>query len=390
MKLNRLLPLLAIWVSGLVTAHADLASLFTNANHHAAGAMPRRTSIIVIQCHDLALGDLSCYGQTNYETPNLDRLARNGIRFTQYTGAAESAWTTAALLHGKTAAAPPGEANLAQLLRLAGYHTGLIGEWSQPGQPWKLGFDEFVGFLEDAEGRNYYADYLWRYAPHSIFKQQGEMPTAFEGKEMIYANTGGQKGKYLPDLFFSAAGNFVRNNEPDFFNHYRPFFLLLNLPAPRPARTGADEFPVPSDAPFSSEPWPQAAKNRAALISRLDTDLGRLLEQIDKLKLTNNLAVFFTSSSAPAKFADPKLNFLLPPQDFRSTNQLATPPLPMIAWWPGKIAPGQVSDKAWSAVDFAPTAVEIGLVNDAPPFAGHSILPVLSERRNEKAKGKTP
>jgi uncharacterized sulfatase len=385
MKLNRLLPLFALLVCGPIAAHADLASLFTNVNQNARIGTPRRTSIIFIQCHDLARGDLSCYGQTNYQTPNFDRLARGGIRFTNYSGAGQSAWTTAMLLNGKNSALSPGEANLPQRLQAAGYRTGLIGEWSQPGQPWELGFDEFAGFLEDAEGRNYYADYLWRYAPRAIFHGTNSAPTAFEGKEMIYPNTGGKKQKYIPDVFFDAAVNFVRISQPDAFNHYRPFFLLVNLPAPRSARAGADDFPVPSDAPFTGESWPQAAKNRAALITRLDTDMGRLLEQLDKLKMTNNLAIFFSSSSAPENFADKNMNFLLPPPDFRSTNNPA-PALPMMVWWPGVIPAGKVSGQAWSAVDFAPTALEISLQNAPTNFTGHSVLPTLRARHPGGAK----
>ena len=385
MKLNRLLTLIATLMAFAISARADLASILTNVQNTASDKSPR-PSVIVIQYHELAQGDLSCYGQTNYETPNFDRLARSGIRFTDYTGAGESAWTIATLLNGKSTASQPDEANLAQRLKAAGYHTGLIGEWSQPGQPWKRGFDEFVGFLEDVEGRNYYADYVWRYAPRAIYQGQSTQPKAFEGKEMIYPNTGGKKKQFLPETFISAVINFARINQPDLVNHYQPFFLLVNLPAPRSAKAGADEFPVPTDAPFTGESWPQAAKNRAALITRLDTDVGRLLEQLDKLKLTNNIAVFITSSSAPEKFADTNLDFLLPPQDFRSTKNPA-PPLPMIVWWPGEISPGQVSGAAWSATNFAPTAWEMARQPAAADFTGQSILPTLLRQRGEKRDG---
>lgn len=389
MKFMRFLVLFTVLLECSTAARADLASLLTNTAPATHRAVPRRTSIIFIQCHDLAQGDLSCYGQTNFLTPNFDRLARGGIRFAHYTGAGESAWTTAALLNGKNSALNPGEANLAQRLHAAGYHTGLIGEWSQPGRPWEQGFEEFAGFLDDAEGRNYYADYLWRYAPHAIFQKEGQEPTAFEGKEMIYANTGGKKEKFLPETLISAAMNYVRIHQPEAYNHYQPFFLLVNLPAPRSASPDADVFPVPSDAPFTGEPWPQAARNRAALITRLDTDLGRLLEQLNKLKMTNNLAIFFSSSSAPERFADTNLDFLLPQQDFRSTNH-PVPLLPMIVWWPGQVSPGQVNNGEWSVTDFAPTAMEIALQPAVTNFTGRSMLPALSERSGGKKNGQKP
>ena len=92
---------------------------------------------------------------------------------------------------------------------------------------------------------------------------------------MLYPNTGGKKGQYIPDLFTTAAMNFIKNNQPDRFNRYRPFFLLLNYNIP-----GAGSGPVPTDAPYSGEPWPQPEKNRAAMIARLDGYIGQLLEQL--------------------------------------------------------------------------------------------------------------
>ncbi len=366
MKFTRALLLLLVTLTLAVSARADLASLFTNVTPVAI-ANERRPSIVFIQCHGLARGDLSCYGQTNFQTPNLDRLAAGGIRFTHYTGGADSAATTAQLLGG--------EPNLAQRLRQNGYRTGLIGEWSQAGQPWTSGFDEFAGFLEDAEGMNYFSDYLWRYAPDSVLDETNKTFSAFVGKEMLYPNTGGKKGKYLPELFVNAMNNFIRVNQPDAANQYRPFFLLVNLPAPRTATAGADDFPVPTDAPFTGERWPQAAKNRAALITRIDGGIGRLFEQLNKLKLTNNVAIFFTASSAPEKFADKNLNFLLPAGSFRDAKNPA--PLPMIVNWNGKIPAGQVSETGWLAADFAPTALEMAGVKLPAGMTDHSILPQM-------------
>jgi len=372
MKLNRLLFLIAA-LPAVLTAHADLASIFTNAAPAAANARP--PSIIFIQCHGLARGDLSCYGQTNYQTPNLDRLAAGGVRFTRYTGGADSAATTTQLLAGKNSPLAEGEANLAQRLRVAGYHTGLIGEWGLAGRPWTQGFDEFAGFLDDAEGKNYFSDFVWRYAPKSVFNGTNLAPADYTGKEQIYPNLGGKKGQYLPELLVNAMDNFIRINVPGAANQYRPFFLLVNFPAPRTATAGADDFPVPSDAPFTGEPWPQVAKNRAALITRLDGGIGRLFEQMEKSKLTNNVVIFFTSGSAPEKFAGTKLKFLLPAGDFRDAKNPAS--LPMIVSWPGIIPAGQVSAHKWTAADFAPTALEIVYGIPVTNFTGVSVLPAL-------------
>ena len=394
MKFIRFLIFLAALLEFSVSVRADLASLFTNIPPAATATRPR-PSIIFIQCHGLARGDLSCYGQTNFQTPNLDRLAANGIRFTHYTGGADSAATTAQLLAGKNTQLGTGEANLAQRLQQNGYRTGLIGEWSLGGQPWTSGFDEFAGFLDDAAAQNYFPDALWRFDPLYSFDQNshqwGQLKPGDDlhnaGPETIYPNTGGKKEQYLPELFVNAMNNFVRVNQPDAANHYRPFFLLVNFPAPRTATTGADDFPVPSDAPFTAAPWPQAAKNRAALVTRLDEGIGRLFEQLNKLKMTNNVAVFFTASAAPEKFADTNLNFLLPAGDFRDAGK--TVPLPMIVNWPGKIPAGRVSPAPWSASDFAPTALEIGFVKPVKNFAGISVLPVLTGKLGKIAPDST-
>ena len=389
MNLKRVLLLLAGLASAFTafTAHADLAALLTKGATATATPPPRRPSIIFIQCHGLARGDLSCYGQTNFQTPNLDRLAADGIRFAHYTGGVDSAATTAQLLAGNSFPPTNGESNLAQQLQQNGYHTGLIGEWSLAGQPWTQGFDEFAGFMTDAEAQNYYAETLWRYAPNSIFDPTNSRLNAYIGKEEIYPNSGGKKGAYLPELLINAANNFIRINAPDAASHYRPFFLLVNFPAPRTATTGVDNFPVPSDAPFTEEKWPQAAKNRAALITRLDTGIGRVFEQLTKLGMTNNVAVFFTASSAPEKFANTNLNFLLPAADFRAAKKPT--PQPMIVIWPGTIPASRVSQAPWSAIDFAPSALGIAYVKPTDNFTGISMLPVLTGEQKEAAPDST-
>jgi arylsulfatase A-like enzyme len=269
------------------------------------------------------------------------------------------------------------------LLRQSGYHTGLIGEWMFDRTPWMRGFDEFAGFFTDDEARDYYADAIWRY-PHVLYNERNRVQKIFLDHETLYQNVDGKKGQYLPELLFTAAANFARNNVPDAANRYRPFFLLLNLPAPRSANTNADVFPVPSDAPFTGETWPQAAKNRAAMITRLDGSIGQLFEDLKKAGLTNNVAVFFSSSCAPETFADANLNFLLSKEDFRGTNNAILPRLPLIVHFPAKIPGDRVSNSALSAADLAPTLLDIGYAKPATNFTGHSIWPLLQGREQKK------
>jgi len=321
---------------------------------------------------------LSCYGQTNFQTPNLDKLAAAGTRFLDYHAASvELPLAQAALMTGKKSPFIPGEITLAQRLQQAGYHTGLLGEWTLGAKPWTQGFNEFAGFLDEQEGKNYFSDFLWRYAPQSIFNETNHLLRDFTGREEIYANLGGKKGRYLPDVFMSAAANFIRVNQPDPANHFRPFFLLVNLPAPRTASTGRDDFPVPTDAPFTGENWPQAAKNRAALITRLDEGVGRILEQLDKLHMTNNVAIFFAGAVGPEKFADTNLNFLKRSGDRRGEDAEAGLRVPMLVRWPAQVPAGRVSPQPWSASDFVPTALQIALAKPAPGVDGVSVLPAL-------------
>ena len=389
MKLNRFL--FAALLGFSLSARAEnLASIFTNAAP-ARTVAPRRASIIFIECHGLGLGDLSCYGQTNFQTPNLDKLAAEGTRFTDYHAASTAlSLAQAALMTGKNAALASGESTLAGRLRQAGYHTGLLGEWTLGAQPWTQGFDEFAGFLDEREARNYYAESLWRYAPKSIFDETNQALLDYSGREMIYENTGGKHGRYLPDVLMGAMVNFVRVNQPDFANHFRPFFLLVNLPAPRTATDGKADFPVPTDAPFSGENWPQAAKNRAALITRLDDGIGRLIEQLNKLKMTNSVAIFFTSATGPEKFADTNLvNFMKAGGEVRGENPEARLRVPMIVRWPGHVPAGRVSGQPWSAVDFAPTVLQIGYAKPAPGATGASILPELVARPGTNSAART-
>jgi arylsulfatase A-like enzyme len=371
MKLNHVFFLFATWLLAVAAAHAEnesLASIFTNGANAQPTVFPRRSSIIFIACHGLGCGDLSCYGQTNFQTPNLDRLAAEGMRFTGCRATSDDlSAAQAALMAGNNAPFSPGQPTLAARLQQAGYYTGMIGEWMLGSQPCTQGFADFAGFLNEEEARNYYADSFWR---HSI-------KPAWKVREPIYPNTDGKQGKFVSDFFMDAAARFVSAHVPGAANHYRPFFLLVSLPAPQSATPGKDDYPVPTDAPFTGEHWPQAAKNRAALLTRLDNDMGNLLERLKQLHMTNNVAIFFTSAAAPENFADTNLNFLKLTGEVRGGDSPDRLRVPMIVRWPGHVPAGRVSPVPWSAPDFAPTAMQIAYGKPAASFTGVSILPVL-------------
>jgi arylsulfatase A-like enzyme len=352
---------------------------------------PRRTSIILIVADDLGYGDLGCYGQTKIKTPNLDKLASEGIRFTSfYAGAAVGAPSRAALLLGQhpghlsvrgegDVPLQAGDVTIAQVLKNAGYTTGLIGEWglgndSTPGSPDKKGSDQFVGYLTQTDAEDYYADHLRRY----------DSLAGFNGQLPLIQNADGQKGLYIPDLLTTAAMNFVRINKPDQFNRYRPFFLMLcyNIPhanSEEGRRTG-NGMQAPGDAPYSGESWPQAEKNKAAMITRLDTLIGQLMDKLKELHMDENTVVVFTSGNGPHKEGGVDPKFFQSAGQFRGLKRDLYEGglrVPMLVRWPGTITDGTVSDQAWAFWDVMPTLTEIALTQPPKNIDGISMLPTL-------------
>jgi len=360
---------------------------------------PRRPNVIFILADDLGYGDLGCYGSTQIKTPNLDRMAAEGIRFTScYAGSTVCTPSRAALMLGrhtghlnlrgnvKGGTLLPNETTVAEVLKSAGYRTCLVGKWGLadeglPGVPQKKGFDEFVGYLENVHAHNYYPSFLWRFDP------PGPGKAGFDGRFVFPQNENDKKGLYIPDVCTKAATNFIRINKPDQFNHFRPFYLHLCFTIPHAnneeARRSGNGMQVPSDAPYSSEAWPQAEKNKAAMITRMDADIGRILDKLKAFTQDTNTIVFFSSDNGPHKEGGVDPKFLRSSGPLRGTKRDLTEGgirVPMIVRWPGRIAPGQVSDFPWAFWDFLPTAAEIAGTNAPGDLDGFSLLPLLTGR----------
>jgi arylsulfatase A-like enzyme len=354
-----------------------------------------RPSILFILADDLGYGDLGCYGQKRIKTPNIDKLAGEGMRFTSfYAGCTVCAPARCTLMTGLdtghawirgNAKVPlrPEDLTVAEVLKRAGYYTGLIGKWglgneNTTGVPQKQGFDQFFGFLDQSHAHDYYTDHLWRYDPRT------DASPGYDGRIEFRENQGGKKGVYVSDLFTTAALNFIRVNKPEPLNRYRPFFLYLAYTLPHAnneegRRTG-NGMEVPSDAPYSGESWPQVEKNKAAMITRLDNYVGQLLDKLKELKIEDDTIVFFTSDNGPHKEGgvDPKF--------FQSSGPLRGIKrdlyeggirVPMIVRWLGKIKAGTTNDEPWAFWDFLPTAAELAGTNITEHIDGLSLLPTL-------------
>lgn len=349
----------------------------------------RPPNIIFILADDLGYGDLGCYGQTDIKTPNIDKLAAEGMRFTScYAGSTVCAPSRCALMTGKHTGhsrirgngevpLQPGDLTVAQLLKEAGYRTGAIGKWGlgemgSTGVPGKKGFDEWFGYLNQVDAHNYYPLFLDR------------SDSRGERQVQIRENIGGAKGKYSQDYFTDAALNFIRISRPTWYNKNRPFFLYLAYTIPHAnnelGNVTGNGMESPTDAPYSGESWPQVEKNKAAMITRLDNDVGLVIDKLKELKIDQNTMVIFASDNGPHKEGgvDPKF--------FKSSGRLRGIKrdlyeggirVPFIVWWPNRIKGGTTSDLPCAFWDFLPTAADVANIKAPKDIDGISLIPTL-------------
>lgn len=347
-----------------------------------AGATP--PNIIFILADDLGYGDLGCYGQSTINTPRIDSLAEQGLRFTQaYAGSTVCAPSRCTLMTGLhtghtlvrgNARVPlrPEDVTVAEILRDAGYHTGLIGKWGlgEPGTtgiPNRQGFDYFFGYLNQRHAHTYYPTYLWRNENRVTLVNEETEP-----------NVASMKAVYSHDLFTEEALSFVSRHRAD------PFFLYLAYTIPHANNEGGratgDGMEVPDYGEYAGRDWENPQKGHAAMISRLDRDVGRLLDHLDELGLAENTLLFFTSDNGPHKEggADPEF--------FDSNGRLRGIKrdlyeggirVPMIVRWPSLVPAGTTSQTPWAFWDFLPTAAQVAGATAPKDLDGVSVLPVL-------------
>ncbi len=340
----------------------------------------RPPNVLLINADDMGYGDVGPYGQNVIRTPNIDRLAAQGVRFTDcYAGSTVCAPSRCTLMtglhtgHARVRAnglvpLAPDDVTVARVLHSTGYVTGMIGKWGlgEPdttGIPNRQGFDEWFGYLNQHHAHNYYPDYLWRN------EQKAPLPN------VVKNNVATKRAVYSADLFTREALGFLDRHQRERFFLYLPFTLPhANNEA------GQQGMEVPSDAPYSGEAWPQPQKNHAAMITYLDAQVGQVLARLAELKLEDNTIVFFTSDNGPHREggADPTFFHSSGPlRGFKRDLHEGGIRVPMIVRYPHKIAAGTVNHQAWAFWDLLPTLAELAGAQAPAGLDGISMVPAL-------------
>ena len=379
---------------------------------HSAFADQAKPNIVLILADDLGYAELGCYGQKKIKTPAIDRLASQGMRFTQfYSGAPVCAPARCVLLTGKHSGhayirtngevqpegqrpIPAEETTIAESLKTAGYATAAIGKWGlgmvgTTGDPNRQGFDLFFGYNCQRHAHSYYPAYLWRNDRRIKLKNEPPVPgharlskTADPHDAKSYAKFKGSD--YASDHMIDEALGFIRKNKD------QPFFLYYPTPIPHLALHVPDEELKPylgkwKETPFTGGGYtphqtPRAAY--AAMITRMDTEVGQMLALLDELKLTDNTLVIFTSDNGTThlkKEADYTFfESVGPLRGLKGTVYEGGLRVPLIARWPGHIKPGSESDLPCAFWDMLPTLCEVSGAKTPDRIDGVSILPTLT------------
>jgi arylsulfatase A-like enzyme len=365
----------------------DEASQPSGNSQQGSGDKP---NIIFILADDLGYGHLGSYGQQDIETPELDELARNGLRYTQaYAGSTVCAPSRSVLMTGQHTGhttvrgnwGPDGErvplndadVTVAEVLKSAGYATGMIGKWGlgEPGTsglPNKQGFDHWFGFLNQHNAHSFYPPYLWR------------------NDRIVYYNENetGQRQTYVQDLFIEEALQFIRSRKDEPFFLYLPFTLPHTELAAREEmvekyRGRFDEVVFPAEL---GRPAVQEAKaTYAGMVSTLDHDVGRIVQELEAQGIAKNTIVIFTSDNGAANEHGAVSDYFDgsgPLRGIKRDMYEGGIRVPMIVSWPGRIPAGTTDDASHVAFwDFLPTFAELGGADlpDGLALDGISITP---------------
>ena len=358
----------------------------------------RPPNIVFVLADDLGYADLGCYGQELIATPNIDRLAADGMRFTQhYAGSTVCAPSRSVLMTGLHTGHTPIRGNgiyaladstvtVAEVLKEQGYVTALIGKWGlghegTTGEPSQQGFDHYYGYLDQVYAHNYYPEYLLRngqreYLDNTVEYQDSSLWHGGRG------STSSERRTYSHDLFTREALDFIANHADTSFYLYLPY----TIPHDNGEQPLAERYEIPDYGDYADRDWTTTEKGYAAMISRLDRDVGRIRDRLDSLGLTENTLIVFTSDNGPV------VSNYVDLSRFDSNGVLRGGKrdlyeggirVPLLAVLPGVVPAGTISDHPSSFQDWLPTLADLAGATDRPPTDGISMLPTLSGYRQQ-------
>ena len=356
-------------------------------------AVASKPNILYILADDLGYGDLGCYGQDVIKTPNIDKLASEGLLFRQhYAGATVCAPSRNSLITGqhmghttiKSMEKPikKEDITVAEVLKTAGYSTGVIGKWGlgavgTTGYANDQGFDYSFGYYDQIRAHNYYPDYLWENGEKYPLKNKVVYVTDSTNYAVGIGNAAVEKVEYSNDVFTEKALDFLDKKGND------PFFLYLAYTIPHANNESflinEHGMEVPDLGIYANEDWPEAKKAGAAMISRLDSYVGVLMDKLKEKGLEKETLVIFSSDNGPHQEGGWNLDF------FDSNGNLQGMKrdlyeggirVPFIARWPEIITPGK-TDNVATFWDFMPTACDLAGVKVPRSSDGISYLPTL-------------
>ncbi|MCK8493316.1 arylsulfatase [Spirosoma sp. RP8] len=369
---------------------------------------PSRPNIVVILADDLGYGDIGVNGQKRIKTPNIDRLAKEGMQFTQfYAGTSVCAPSRSSLMtgqhtghtyiRGNKEVKPEGQqpiadsvVTMAELLKKAGYTTAAFGKWGlgpvgSEGDPTRQGFDQFYGYNCQALAHRYYPDHLWNNGQKVVLNGNQDLKQARD---------------YAPDLIQKQALQFLNEQTGK-----QPFFLFLPYTLPHAELlvpddslfaqykgkfdekpfNGADYGPDAKTGGYTSQAYPRATF--AAMVARLDLYVGQLMASLKAKGLDQNTLVIFTSDNGPHTEGGADPQFFNSGGGFRGVKRdLYEGGIrePFLACWPGVINPGSKSDYMGAFWDLFPTFAELAGAKSTTPIDGLSFVSSLTGRGTQQ------
>jgi len=356
-------------------------------------------NIIFIMADDMGYGDAGCYGQEIIQTPHIDQLASGGMLFTQhYAGNTVCAPSRCALMtayhmghaeiRGNSQVKPSGQrpisdvtVTVAELLQQAGYQTGMIGKWGlatelNSGDPLKQGFNFYYGYLDQVLAHNYFPEYLLRNGE----KEYLDNDVHYLDSTLWHKGLGSystRKSIYSHDLMAREALEFIRSNKD------QPFFLYLPLTIPHDNGEEAigERQEVPDHGIYDIEDWPKERKGYAAMITRMDRDIGRIMQLLNELELEGRTLIFFTSDNGPVPDRD-YTDFFNSNGPYRGGKRDLYEGgirVPLVVSWEGTIEPGSQTKHISAFWDFLPTACDLAGMEVPAGIDGISYLPALKQ-----------